>query len=361
MNQLLRKSLSIIVPAYDAAAFIEPCLRSILAQLEPQHALVVIDDGSRDATGEIAEHLQHEFAHARFTIVRQPNHGVATARNQGLAAADGEYVLFVDADDLLEPGALLALDRAIATHRPDVVACDYNTWRQRKKKHKCKRMMLGYPPNALLHDQEAILCSFFAGRQNYVWANVFRREIYERVRQPVFPPGRVFEDVAVVARLLAECASLFHLSRPIIDYRQHPSSLKCQVSSKWCVDFVWALRQIRDSFVALPVSDAVRMHIDVAACHFYVGIVKTSYQLPWREGRVVRAQVRQLFLDSLFNHPLAVLAAMERGTVISRDHEFDLTAASQARKALSGSVAFGIMKSASRRWKMWQQRLAAAT
>lgn len=361
MNQLLRKTLSIIVPAYDAAAFIEPCLRSILAQLEPQHALVVIDDGSRDATGAIVEHLQQEFAHAQFALVRQPNQGIATARNQGLAAADGEYVLFVDADDLLEPGALLALDRVIATHRPDVIACDFNTWRPKKKKQNCRRVALGYPPNALLHDQEQILTSFFADRQNYVWANVFRREIYERVRQPVFPPGRVFEDVAVVARLLAECASLYHLSRPIIDYRQHPSSLKCQVSSKWCVDFVCALRQIRDSFVALPVSDSVRMHIDVSACHFYVGIVKTSFQLPWREGRAVRAQVRQLFLDSLFNHPLAVLTAMERGTLISRDRDFDIKTASQARKALAGSVAFGIIKSASRRWKMWQQRLAAAT
>src|SRR3954469_1644306 len=95
------KTLSIIVPAYNAERFIEPCLRSVLAQLEPQHALVVVDDGSQDETGELAEQLRCEFGHADFTLIHQQNQGIAGARNRGLEAACGQYVLFVDADDLL--------------------------------------------------------------------------------------------------------------------------------------------------------------------------------------------------------------------------------------------------------------------
>jgi hypothetical protein len=358
MKPLSHKTLSIIVPAYDAAQFIEPCLRSILAQLEPQHALIVIDDGSRDGTHEIAERLRDEYAHADFTLLRQPNQGIAGTRNRALAAAGGEYILFVDADDLLDPGALMALDTVIEQHRPDVIACDFNFWRPEHKHKKCRRVSLGYPPNALMRDREAILSTFFADRHTYIWANVFRREIYAQVSQPVFPVGRVFEDLSVLPRLVAECASLYRLARPTIDYRQHEGSITKAVSAKWCVDCVAALRQVKDCFTALPASDAVRMQIDAAACHFYIGVVKNSYQLPWREGRAVRAQVRQLFLDSLFNYPLAVLAAMERGTLLSHDRKGDIEAARQARQALEGSLVFGIVKAASRRIKMWQRMVA---
>jgi hypothetical protein len=358
MKPQSHKTLSIIVPAYDAEHFIEPCLRAILAQLEPQHALVMIDDGSRDATSDVAQRLREEYRHADFTLIRQPNQGIAGARNRGLEAATGEYLLFVDADDLLAPGALASLDSVIARDAPDVIACDFNYWHPDRKRNHRRRVSLGYAPNALTRDRDAILRTFFADRHMYVWANVFRREIYARVPQPVFPHGRVFEDVSVLARLLFECASLYRLARPVIDYRQHPSSLKMTVSAKWCVDFVAALRQLKECFSTLPASDEVRMHIDAAACHFYIGIVKNSYQLPWREGRAVREQVRQLFLDSLFHYPLEVLAAMERGTLTSNDRAGDARAARQARGALENRLAFSIAKAASRRIKMWQRMMA---
>lgn len=357
MNPESRTTLSVIVPAFDAARFIEPCLRSILAQLEPQHALVMVDDGSRDDTPDVAAQLREEFGHADFTLIRQSNQGIAGARNRGLAAATGQYLLFVDADDLLEPGALLALDTVVKAHHPDVIACDFNAWRPDKQR-KSHRVSLGYPPNTLVHDRDAILLNFFADRHMYVWANVFRRDVYARVPQPVFPTGRVFEDVSVLSHLLARCDSLYHLARPIIDYRQHPGSLKRAVSAKWCVDFVSALQQVKQSFTALPASEAVRMHIDATACHFYIGIVKSSYQLPWREGRAVREQIRQLFLDSLFHYPLAVLAAMESGALHSRDSKADIAAARQARKALEGDIAFALAKTASRKFKVWQRTAA---
>jgi glycosyltransferase involved in cell wall biosynthesis len=358
MNLQSNKTLSIIVPVHDAERYIEPCLRSVLAQLEPQHALVLVDDGSRDASYSIAWQLRQEFAHADVTLIRQPHHGVARARNSGLAAARGQYLLFVDADDLLEPGALVALDAVIAAQRPDVIACDFNFWKPGKR-HKWRRAALGYPPNVLLTDREAMLRNFFADRHMYIWSNVFRRALYARLPQPVFPPGRLFEDVSVLARLLAECASLYRLARPVIDYRQHAASLTKAVSAKWCIDFVAALQQVKDCFTHLAVSDALRMRIDATSCHFYLGIVKNSYQLPWREGSATREQVRALFLDSLFHHPLAVLAAMERGSVFSHDRAADAAAAAQARKALDGRIGFAFAKAASRRIKLWQ-RFAAA-
>jgi hypothetical protein len=354
-----RATISILVPAYNAEQHIETCLRSVLAQMQPHHALVVVDDGSRDGTAELVEGLARAYPLADVTLIRQDNQGISGARNRLLAAATGDYVQWIDADDLLLPGTLDALDEAIGSHAPDVVACDFNAWHP-DQPHKTHRVSLGYPAGALVRGRDDILCAFFADRHIYVWNNVLRRAVYERVAAPVFPVGRVFEDVSVVSSLLARCDSLVRLARPTVDYRQHPGSLKMATSARWCVDFAQALGQVKQGFAGLPVSDKVRLHIDATACHFYIRIVKNSYQLPWSEGRAARDQVRRLFLDSLFHPVEQVLAAMRDGLEYSHDRRFDASVAAQVRSALSGNLAFTLAKTASQRLKMWRQRRLAA-
>ena len=353
----MKPTLSIVIPAYNAAHFIESCLPAVLKQCGPHHAVIVIDDGSTDDTSEALARQQRAFPAVGLEVIRQPNQGVSVARNTGLAAATGDYVLFVDADDMLLPGSLDAIDAVLAASTPDVVACDFNMWRP-DKPEKSRRIALGHPAGELVTDNEAILCTFFADRHMYLWAHVFRREIYARQPQPLFPPGRVFEDVSVLARLLSECRTLVRLDRPTIDYRQHPASITKAVSAKWCVDFTAALGQLKDYFEAHGASDRLRLHIDATACHFYIGIVKNSFQLGWSEGRRTRERVNAMFLASLFHQPETVLRAMEQGVLLARDRKLDAAVARQVRQALSGSLLFSLGKAASRQVKLWRRTAA---
>jgi len=346
----LPPTLSIIVPAYNAEAFIPSCLGAILAQMGPNHELIVVDDGSRDRTAELVEALGAAHPHCALQLVRQPNGGVSQARNRGLATATGEYIVFIDADDLLLPGMLAALDRVAAEHAPDVIACDFQAWRPDKGDTR-RQVTLGYPADTLVRDREAVLQDFFADRHTYVWANIFRRAIYARQPQPLFPPGRVYEDVSVLSRLLADCASLYRLARRNTAYRQHAASITKAVSPSWCTDFATALLDVRRGMQEHGASDAVRMLVDVMACYFYIGIVKNSFQLPWGEGQAARARVKAIFLDSLFHPAEEVLAAMENGTILTRDARADAATARQVRKALAGSLAFSLAKTLSRRLK----------
>lgn len=355
MNPDFTPQLSIIVAAHNAQPFIAACLSSIVAQMDGSHELVVVDDGSRDGTGAVACAVRDAHPRRAIHVVWQPNGGVARARNRGLCEARGRYIQFVDADDLLLPGALAAIGAVIAAHAPDVVACDFRTWRPDRG---IQLVELGYPPGALCTGRDAILRAFFADRHMYVWANVIRRELYARQPQPVFPPGRVFEDVSVLPALLADCATLVRLARPAVDYRQHRASLTKAVSGRWCLDFAAALAQVKTAFAARATSGSVRLHADVAACHFYIGIVKSSYELPFLAGRRVRRQLERMFLDSLFHQPAQVLAAMERHAVLSRDPARDAVVACQVRKALGHSIGFAIAKTASRRIKLWQRGAA---
>ena len=98
---------SIIIPAYNAEAYLSRCLDSIFSQEFEDYEVIVINDGSTDRTEAILkEHASH---HSNLQVITQGNHGMATARNRGLKVAQGEYVLFVDSDDQITEGALKTL------------------------------------------------------------------------------------------------------------------------------------------------------------------------------------------------------------------------------------------------------------
>lgn len=97
-------AVSVIIPAFNAAEFLEECLDSIKGQTFGDFEAVIVDDGSDDGTASIAERFAGKDS--RFRLIRQPNTGVSGARNVGIENASGEFVTFVDADDFLHPDAL---------------------------------------------------------------------------------------------------------------------------------------------------------------------------------------------------------------------------------------------------------------
>ena len=94
----MRPRFSVVIPAYNAAATLSRAIDSVRAQTWPAHEIIVVDDGSTDATAEAA--ARHGDA---VRLVRQPNRGVAVARNAGAAAATGDWLAFLDADDWYAP------------------------------------------------------------------------------------------------------------------------------------------------------------------------------------------------------------------------------------------------------------------
>jgi len=110
--------VSVIIPAYNVAGFIEACLASVQAQSLETWECIVVDDGSQDGTAERVAAAPDR----RVRLMRQPNQGVSAARNAGLAAARGRHVMFLDGDDLLHPTALERLLSALDGHHGAVAA-----------------------------------------------------------------------------------------------------------------------------------------------------------------------------------------------------------------------------------------------
>lgn len=119
------KKLSVIVPAYNAAGFITESLDSVVMQESTiEYEIVIVNDGSKDDTQKVCERYAALHPNVNIKLIYQENAGVSCARNQGIAAATGEWITFLDSDDFLLPGALDIVNEEIMTEM-DVALCGY--------------------------------------------------------------------------------------------------------------------------------------------------------------------------------------------------------------------------------------------
>lgn len=121
MTENMQERISIIVPVYNAGGSLEACVDSLLASEGVQTEILLIDDGSRDDSGKLCDRLAAE--HDNIRVIHQENRGVSCARNEGLRAASGDYVTFVDADDAIDPRMLSFLLGLIHRDGSSIAGC----------------------------------------------------------------------------------------------------------------------------------------------------------------------------------------------------------------------------------------------
>lgn len=165
--------LQIIVPAYNVEAYIEDCMESILNQeTKYSYKVVLIDDGSTDRTPQIADKYG---SNEHVIVIHQENAGFSGARNRGLKQLFGRYIMFVDSDDMLCPGAIEALMDAAVTNDYDIVEGGAFSLSGTEKQ-------VFYAHPAISTQKK------FHGMP---WAKVFKARFFESI---VFPEGFWFED-----------------------------------------------------------------------------------------------------------------------------------------------------------------------
>lgn len=179
--------VSVIVPCYQNGQTVGKTIRSIQAQTERAWELIMVDDGSMDDTGEILDRFALE--EPRMRVIHQPNGGVSAARNAGLAAARGEWVTFVDADDWLLIDGLQTL-LSLCDEETDIVcgayAMRYIDEGDREEIHVCRDGDYQTVVESLIRGDSAL---------NSMCARLYRREMLEKhaIQAPV--GVKIGEDV----------------------------------------------------------------------------------------------------------------------------------------------------------------------
>ena len=117
------KLVSVIIPAYNIEDYIGRCLDSIISQTYKNLEIIVVDDGSKDHTGEILDNYAKKDR--RIKVIHKENGGVSSARNKGIEVAEGDYIGFIDGDDLIEPGMYKTLVDLLEEENADIAHCGY--------------------------------------------------------------------------------------------------------------------------------------------------------------------------------------------------------------------------------------------
>ena len=230
--------LSILLPVHDVGPLLDDCVASILDQGVDGIELVFVDDASR---GDDAQRLAAWHANrpdAVRVVTHDRNRGVSAARNTLLENARGDYVWFVDPDDLVEPGALAALRAIVAGDAPDLVLCDFRSFRDGATERAHVETFAG-PHRVLSRDRDALVAGLFRTGQMHPWSKIVRRAAWPASLR--FPEGRVFEDLAVYPRLALAVASFVHVPEPWIAYRQREGSILAVLSEQKLDDWTLAL------------------------------------------------------------------------------------------------------------------------
>ncbi len=210
--------VSVVIPAYNTAEYIERCLQSITVQTLHDIEIIVVDDGSTDDTASRIE------AHAdpRLTLLSKSNGGPSSAKNLGLDRARGEFVLLLDSDDWVEPPYLHDMTSAALAGDLDIIASDafYDY------PGKPPLPWSSSPPSAQWISRESVVRDVLAMRNaSWMATRLYRRKLFEEHRLRYDEEIRFSEDRILDLKLFHYARRVGKLDRGYLHYVQRPGSL----------------------------------------------------------------------------------------------------------------------------------------
>ena len=221
--------ISVILPVYDCQDYIEKSITSVLNQSFSDFELIIVNDGSTDNTSEIIS----RFSDSRITIITQPNHGPGAARNNALEIAEGDYIMFLDADDWFCEDALEVAHSQITRYDADLTffkMINYdgekyypNDWFEMKTFDESfeKRAFNPSETPGSIFDLSVGVCQ-------KIYSHDFLRRIDAR-----FPEGIFFEDMPFFYYVYLKAERISIIKKHLYVRRKHSSSITNVVDEKF--------------------------------------------------------------------------------------------------------------------------------
>lgn len=213
----MKIDLSIIVPIYNVEKYIVECLNSLLLEKPVNVELILVSDGSKDRSVDLIRSIfEKELATKEIILLEQENQGVSVARNTGIAYATGQYIGFVDADDVVLPGYYDSILAAIS-QQPDIIEIGWKTFQQLSDVKENKAKFVHQYFGAFNVQQQ--LTPIFAASIWYPWCRVIKKELLPPI---FFPPGvRFCEDMMALHSVYDTASSAIQIEKVLYGYRMN--------------------------------------------------------------------------------------------------------------------------------------------
>lgn len=209
---------SIIVPVYQVQKYLKRLVNSVLAQDYATYELILVDDGSSDGSEKICDEFSAKYAQVK--TIHKKNGGVSSARNEGIKRAEGNYLIFLDADDYIDKNYLADAAAVVEEKAPDILIYGYCLETNSGMEKLLPKLNGEYTQESLPKD-----FAIFAQESSFnsVWNKVFRADIV-REKQLEFPIQKIAEDGIFVCRFLQNAKSFYFAERAYYHYCQNEGS-----------------------------------------------------------------------------------------------------------------------------------------
>lgn len=218
MKTIDKEKISIIVPVYNVEKYLNDCIKSLINQSYPHLEIILVNDGSSDTSGKICEDWANEDQ--RIRVIHQENGGLSAARNAGMKAASGNYLAFIDSDDVIGNEMMQRLLEIVWENEADIVECGFiRFW------DKIKAPPHSQPEIEIFDTTEALQALMNEQLKQMACNKLFKNEIVEKVE---FEKGRLHEDEFWTYQIVAKAKKTVRTDEVFYYYRQQPESIMGQ-------------------------------------------------------------------------------------------------------------------------------------
>lgn len=228
--------ISVIIPIYKVEAYLKECLDSVINQTYKNLEIILVDDGSPDNSGKMCD--EYAQKDSRIKVIHKENGGLSSARNAGLDIATGEYVCFIDSDDVIDERYIEILHSMCAQNNVDVAVCDIKRFTDVIEKEDATNEI------KLIDSKELQSKMYVHGEATQVVIvcnKLYKRYIYENLR---FPVGKIHEDEFTTYKALYSSKTAIAISNlKLYYYRCNPNGIMGNKYTIKRLDYLEALEQ----------------------------------------------------------------------------------------------------------------------
>lgn len=221
---MMDKTVSIIVPVYNVENYLDRCMSSIAQQTYSNLQIILVDDGAKDKSGAMCDAWKEKDS--RVTVIHQKNGGLSNARNTGIKQATGEYLVFVDSDDVVAPNMVEQLIKLIELEDADISICGVS--------HIFNEGTIKFEQNqaeTISYDRSSAIMEMWYQRSFLpsAWGKAYKKGLFENLG---FTEGILFEDIDLMHELFWRCNKIVYKDIPLYGYVHRENSITTKRFSK---------------------------------------------------------------------------------------------------------------------------------
>lgn len=222
--------ISVIIPVYNVEKYVENCLNSLENQTYKKFEVILIDDGSKDESVKICERYKNK-SKLDIKIVRQTNQGVSAARNKGINVAKGDYVCFIDSDDMVSNNYLEVLKKLIEKEDSDISICGIKNISEDEKSNNINLEINA--KSYTINDKNEILEKFLKREINPgVWCIMIKLDLLKKNNIYFTVGARYSEDIEFLYKIFSISQKISITKEKKYFYRERNSSVMSKVDDK---------------------------------------------------------------------------------------------------------------------------------